>query len=397
VDATAGGADALQDGVFDVIVVGGGINGAGVARGAARAGLRVLLAERDRFGLGTSGKSSMLAHGGLRYLEQFEFRLVHESLQDREHMLAAYPDLVKPLRFLYPLYPHVAARRTVRVGMILYDVLSHGKTLPKRKWLSRDATLELAPGLNDAGLRAGATYYDAQIVDVPALVRRIVAEAHDAGAVCIEGAEVVSLDVEDGQCRGVTLTYGRGTLKVAARAVVNAAGPWVDDVLSRITGRADATDATDARMPPLIRKTKGVHIVVPRFVDVAIIVRAARDDRTFFVLPWNEHCLVGTTDTDFSGDARFATPDADDVAYLLDEARRYFPTAPLDEIRWAYAGVRPLVYEEGLTASNVTRRHVVHDHAADGVAGLWSLQGGKLTTFSSFGQMVVERVRRSIA
>lgn len=373
---------------FDLIVIGGGINGAGVARGAALAGLRVLLLERDRFGLGTSGKSSMLAHGGLRYLEQFEFRLVHESLQDRERMLKRYPTLVKPLRFLYPLYPHVAARRTVRVGMVLYDLLSHGKSLPKRQWMSRDDVLAVAPGLAPGGLRAGATYYDAQIIDVPALVRTIIQEAREAGATCVEDAAVTGLDVSGGRCHGVHARVHGSTVRLGARAVVNAAGPWVDDVLALPSSPAAA---------PLIRKTKGAHIVVPRFVDVALIVKAARDGRTFFVLPWKDHCLVGTTDTDFAGDPRLATATGDDVAYLKEEARRYFPDAPLDEVRWAYAGVRPLVHEEGLTASNVTRRHILHDHADDGAAGLWSLQGGKLTTFESFGAMVVEHVQQGLA
>lgn len=383
----------MNDAPYDLLVIGGGINGAGIAREAARRGLSVCLVDKGRFGWGTSGKSSMLAHGGLRYLEQFEFGLVHEALQDRERMLQEFPDLVKPLRFLYPIYPEVAAKRTVRVGLWLYDLLSHGKSVPKRDWLGRDDVLRLAPGLEPEGLRSGATYYDAQIEDVPALVERLIEQAQEAGATCLSHAKVTRLRFEDRDrpgkqrprrtCVGADVEHNNTRRTIRARMTVNAAGPWVDDVLAKAR----------PGKPQLIRRTKGAHLVVPRFVDIALIVKAASDGRTFFVLPWKQHCVIGTTDTDYDRDPGEAEATDADVEYLQSEARRYFPDAPVDKIRWTYAGVRPLVHEEGIKESHVTRRHKLFDHAHhDGIHNLWSLQGGKLTTFHSFGHMVVDEL-----
>jgi glycerol-3-phosphate dehydrogenase len=379
----------LAERAFDLLVVGGGINGAAIARDAALRGLSVCLVERNDWGWGTSAKSSKLAHGGLRYLELLEFGLVHEALQDRERFLAHAPHLVRPLRFLYPIYPHVAARRAVRAGLLLYDVLSHGKSLPNRRYLSRARALELAPGLDADGLTGGATFYDAQIEHVERLVVEMVCDARAHGAVCLSHTPVTALRVDpDGAGRratGATIQVDGKAVEVRAKAVVNAAGCWVDDVLGSLS----------SGKPPKVRKTKGAHVVVPRFTDVALIVKARSDGRTFFILPWRDSCVIGTTDTDYEGDAGDAVADEEDVAYLLDAAARYFPDAPLDEIRYTYAGVRALVNEEGVTESNVTRRHILYEHGEkDGVAGLWSLQGGKITTARTLAEECVDRVAR---
>ncbi|MHB1261603.1 MAG: glycerol-3-phosphate dehydrogenase [Thermoplasmatota archaeon] len=377
----------LADRTFDLLVVGGGINGAAIARDAALRGLSVCLVERRDWGWGTSAKSSKLAHGGLRYLELFEFGLVHEALQDRERFLAHAPHLVRPLRFLYPIYPHVAARRAVRVGLLLYDVLSHGKSLPNRKYLKLDKVLEVAPGLATKGLAGGATFYDAQIQSVERLVMEMVVDARAHGAVCLNHTAVTALRIEpDGPGRratGATAVVDGRPREIRAKAVVNATGCWVDETLGTLS----------AGKPPKVRKTKGIHVVVPKFTDVALIVKAASDGRTFFILPWQDACVIGTTDTDYEGDAGDAVADADDVAYLLDSAARYFPDAPLGDIRYTYAGVRALVNEEGVTESNVTRRHILFEHGErDLVAGLWSLQGGKITTARTLAEECVSRV-----
>jgi glycerol-3-phosphate dehydrogenase len=374
---------------FDLLVVGGGINGAAIARDAALRGLSVCLVEKKDWGWGTSAKSSKLAHGGLRYLELFEFGLVHEALQDRERFLEQAPHLVRPLRFLYPIYPHVAARRAVRAGLLLYDVLSHGKSLPNRKYLNKARTLELAPGLAEQGLTGGATFYDAQVQSVERLVAEMVDDARAHGAVCLNHAKVTALRVDaEGTGRratGATVEVDGQSVEVHAKAVVNATGCWVDEVLGPLA----------AGKPPKVRKTKGVHVVVPRFTDTALIVKAASDGRTFFILPWQDACVIGTTDTDYHGDAGDAAAEPDDVAYLLDSAARYFPDAPLDDIRYTYAGVRALVNEEGVTESNVTRRHILYEHGdRDGVRALWSLQGGKITTARTLAEEAVDRVAR---
>ena len=380
--------DELAARTFDVLIVGGGIHGAAIARDAALRGLSVCLVDKADWGWGTSAKSSKLAHGGLRYLELLEFGLVREALQDRERFLRLAPHLVRPLRFLYPIYPHVAARRAVRVGLLLYDVFSRGKSLPGRTYYGRDDTLALAPGLVAAGLRGGATYYDGQIQSVERLVLEMVLQARQLGAVALNHTAAASLLVE-GPSAARRVTGARLRLRdgqdatVRARQVVNATGCWVDDTLGPLA----------QGHPPKVRKTKGIHLVVPAFTKVALIVKAAKDGRTFFILPWQGRCVIGTTDTDYQGDAGDAAADADDVAYLLDEAARYFPDAPLDRIEYTYAGVRALVNEEGVTESNVTRRHLLYDHARrDGVAGLWSLQGGKITTARTLAEECVDRV-----
>ncbi len=391
---------------FDLLVIGGGINGAGIARDAAMRGLSVCIVEKNDWGWGTSAKSSMLAHGGLRYLEQFELGLVHEALQDRELMFQQAPHLVHPLEFIYPLYPHIASRRTVRAGLWLYDLLSHGKSVPKRDHLKREEVLKALPGIQPKDLLGGASYYDGQWHSVERFVAELVLDARRHGAVCLSHTHVTRLHIRDGVCLGAQVEADPGVseaqrhldnqgaqggpLNVLASAVINAAGPWVDEVLG----------SSPVEAPTLIRGTKGIHIVVPRFVEKALIIRA-KDGRTFFILPWHEHCLVGTTDTDFEGDPGMATATAEEVAYLQESARFYFPNAPLDRVRWTYAGVRPLVNETGLTEGNVTRRHVLHDHKADGADHLWSVQGGKLTTYRHLSEeavdLVAKRLRRKDA
>ncbi len=377
--------------IFDVLVIGGGINGAAIARDAALRGLSVCIVEMRDWGAGTSAKSSKLAHGGLRYLEQFEFALVHEALHERESLLRYAPHLVRPLRFLYPLYPHTAARRTVRMGLWLYDQLSRGKSLPRRRYLSARRVLELAPGLSEVGLAGGATFFDAQIHHVERLVAEMITDARAHGAEAYNHTRVEYLQFErDAGRRRVTGAHvedeAGGHRLILARAVVNASGCWVDEVLGPL-GQDQA---------PKIRKNKGIHVVVPRFLDVAVMVRA-KDGRNFFILPWQNHSVLGTTDTNYEGDPYDAVAEPDEVRYLVDAARQYFPHAPLEDIQFTYAGVRALVNEPGVTESNVTRRHVIYDHAArDAIDGLWTLQGGKITTARRLAEETVNRIAHSL-
>lgn len=358
---------------FDLLIIGGGINGAGIAREASRQGLAVCLVEKEEYGGGTSSKSSMLAHGGLRYLEQFEFKLVHEALQDREELFREFPDMVRPIRFIYPVYPNTAARRTMRVGLWLYDLLSHGKSVPKRQYLKKRQVVELLPGINPDGLKGAGSYWDGQFLDVPELIRRLIAEAESNGAVCLEHTAVTELAMEGERCVGAVVDRNGTPQVVKARQTINAAGPWVDSLLdtAKVGGE-------------LIRRTRGIHLVVPKFVESALIVRAT-DGRTFFVIPWMDYCLIGTTDTDEATDARYAQGTPVDIAYLQESVRFYFPDAPVDDVKWCYAGVRPLVNEPGLVESSVTRRHVLRP-VCD---GLVAVQGGKLTTFPGLARDAV--------
>jgi glycerol-3-phosphate dehydrogenase len=381
----------MKDQTFDLLVIGGGINGSAIARDAALRGLSVCIVEGRDWGAGTTAKSSKLAHGGLRYLEQFELGLVHEALRDRERLLRQAPHLVRPLRFAYPIYPHVAARRTVRVGLLLYDLLSWGKSLPGHKYLGRREALSLLPGLEPKGLAGAATFHDGQVQHVERLVLESVAQAQAHGAVALNHTRVARILLEgEGAARravGAEVVGEDGRPRtLRARATVNATGCWVDEVLGPLA----------AGKPPKVRKTKGIHLVVPGFTPVAVMVRN-KDGRSFFILPWQGQSIIGTTDTDYAGDPFEAAATPQDVAYLLDAASQYFPDAPLDQVRYTYAGVRALVNEEGVTESNVTRRHILYDHAArDGVAGLWSLQGGKITTARTLAEDCVDRVARSV-
>ncbi|HUR62607.1 MAG TPA: glycerol-3-phosphate dehydrogenase/oxidase [Candidatus Thermoplasmatota archaeon] len=377
---------------FDLLVIGGGINGSAIARDAALRGLSVCIVEGRDWGAGTTSKSSKLAHGGLRYLEQFELGLVHEALRDRERLLAQAPHLVRPLRFVYPIYPEVAARRTVRVGLMLYDLLSWGKSLPRRRYLGRAATQALVPGIEAKGLTGAATFHDGQVQHVERLVLESIAQAQAHGATALNHARVESILVERDEAGGRRATGALvagedGASRILkAHAIVNATGCWVDEVLGPLA----------EGKPAKVRKTKGIHLVVPGFTEVAVMVRN-RDGRSFFILPWQGDSIIGTTDTDYEGDPFVATADPEDVAYLKDAARRYFPDAPIDEVRYTYAGVRALVNEAGVTESNVTRRHILYDHATkDGVARLWSLQGGKITTARSLAEACVDKVARAL-
>ncbi|MEK6984807.1 MAG: glycerol-3-phosphate dehydrogenase/oxidase [Candidatus Thermoplasmatota archaeon] len=370
---------------LDLLVIGGGINGAAIARDAALRGLSVCLVEAGDWGGGTSSRSSKLAHGGLRYLEQFELGLVFEALRDRERFLRHAPHQVRPLQFLYPIYPEVAARRTVRVGLWLYDALSLGKSLPTRKFLKPTAARTLVSGLAETGLTGAATFWDAQIQHVERLVAEMVWDARRNGAAVHNHTRVERILLESGRVAGAVVRDASGESRtIRASAVVNATGCWVDETLGPLA----------AGKPAKVRKTKGIHVAVPRVSDTAVMVKA-RDGRSFFVLPWGNHSLIGTTDSDYRGDVRAVRAEPEEVSYLLDEASRYLPGHPLEPILYTYAGVRALVNEEGVTESNVTRRHILHDHGKrDGAAGLWSLQGGKITTARTLAEDCVDRVAR---
>src|SRR6185436_2440792 len=279
---------------YELIVIGAGINGAAIAREAAVAGFKVLIVERGDIGCGTSSASSRLIHGGLRYLEHAEFGLVYESLHERERLLTLAPHLVEPLEICIPVYGGARRGRfQVGVGLSLYDLLSAGKSLPRRRMFGRDEMLAKMPGLNPDGLVGGASYYDAQVRYPERLVVENVRDAVDHGAVLETYTRVTRVRVERGRAIGVDWTSARGQGGARAPLIVNAAGPWVDEVLGPI------------RHTRLIGGTKGSHIVVPPFrgaPTIGVYVEAAADGRPFFILPWNEQILVGTTDERYDGD-----------------------------------------------------------------------------------------------
>ena len=393
---------------FDVIVIGAGINGAGIARDAAMRGLKVLLLDKGDIGGGTSSWSTRLIHGGLRYLEHGEFRLVRESLRERSCLLNICPHLVRPLPLLMPVYEK--ARRgwwTIRAGMIAYDALSLTKSLPNKslpghRMLSLAETLQQVPALNPDGLRGAAVYFDAQVEFAERLVLENVLSAVAHSATVLTYARVEKLIVENGAARGVEFTReGRCSdptvmddseaARHAAYAgiVINAAGPWVDQVLTE----------SNANSPRLIGGTKGSHLIVAPFPGApatAIYVEAETDGRPFFIIPWNSKYLIGTTDIRYEGDLDDVQITGDEVDYLLRETNRVFPIARLtrEQILYTYSGVRPLPFTGDKHAQGITRQHFIRAHPT--LRGLFSIVGGKLTTYRSLAEQTVDLVQKRL-
>jgi glycerol-3-phosphate dehydrogenase len=368
----------------DVVIIGGGVIGAGIARDAARRGLSVALVERDDFGSGTTAASTRLVHGGLRYLAMGDLRLVRLDLRERETLLRIAPHLVAPLPFLLPLKRQGAMQRAkLRAGMLLYDALSYDKSLPPHRMLDAGERRDLEPGL-DAGLFGGAAlYYDAQVFSPERLALENVIDAVAHGAMAINHAEVTAPIYVADRLVGVQIR-DRFTLEeraIRARLVVNAAGPWLDLTTARLA----------ANRPARLRTTKGVHVACERFTTHAIALESAIDGRLVFAIPWAGYTWVGTTDTDFAGDPAEVAATAEDVAYLIESVSPALPAARTARRYWACAGVRALVGAGG-SASDVTRMlRLVSD-----IPGLLSVVGGKITGYRAIAEDVTDRVCRTL-
>jgi len=370
----------------DLLVIGGGITGAGIARDAALRGFRVALVEKGDFGSGTSSHSSRLIHGGIRYLEHRDFRLVFEASRERRVLLRIAPHLVRPLPFLFPVYRggRVPGWK-LRAGMWLYDALAAFRNVKTHRWLSPKQVRRAEPALKDRGLTGAALYWDAQTDDAR-LVLATMRSAARAGALVANYAEVTSLLKPDGRVRGAVVrdVLSGETRTVRALIVVNAGGPWVD-ALRRMD---------DPAAPPLLRPTKGAHVAVPRRRignERAITLFSAIDGRVMFVLPWGELSYIGTTDTDADASPDAVRVTADDVTYLLRSANAAFPDAHLaaNDVVSVWAGLRPLLGQDPAAApSQVSREHRVVESAQ----GLITIAGGKLTTYRVMARDVADRV-----
>ena len=380
-----------NDREFDIVVIGGGVNGAGIARDAAMRGLSVLLLESNDFGSGTTSWSSRLIHGGLRYLEHGELSLVYESLHERRRLRQIAPHLVDPIAINIPVYRNSKRGMWIlRIGMSAYDLLSFGKRLPRHCMLDREEFLRDSPGVNPQHLLGGARYYDAQIAFAERLVIENIVAAGKAGADLRNYSPVTGITIRRKRVESVQFA-DRATGNVAsarARVVVNAAGPWVDRVLA----------TADVPMQRLMGGTKGSHIVVGRFDGApgdAFYVEAAADGRPIFIIPWNGQFLIGTTDIRYDDDPAAATASRAEIDYLLDETNRVFPRAKLvtADIHFSYAGVRPLPRRSKGPESAITRRHIIKLHNRN-AKGLLSVIGGKLTTYRHLAEQVTDHAVR---
>lgn len=378
------------DRAYDVAIVGAGINGAGIARDAALRGLNVIVIDKGDMCSGTSAVSSRLIHGGLRYLEYGEIPLVYESLHERRTLRRIAAHLVQPLRISIPIF--AGAKRgkwLIRLGMIAYDLLSIGKSLPGHDMLGREAIRAAVPGLRDQGLLGAARYSDAQITFAERLVLENLLAARAAGADILTYCEVTAIDVADGRVAGLKYTQRDGSAgEIAVRSVINAAGPWVDDVLR----------GAPHKVKPFIGGTKGSHIVVGSFAGApadAFYVEAEADGRPIFIIPWHGQYLIGTTDIRYDGNLDSIRASRDEVDYLLSETNRVFPGAHLTvgDVSYAYAGVRPLPRREKGPESAITRRHIIKSNR-NIAKGLITIIGGKLTTYRNLAEQTVDKLAR---
>jgi len=383
-DARARGAtlERLAERHFDLLVIGGGITGAGAALDAASRGLRVGLVEARDLASGTSSRSSKLIHGGLRYLEQFDFKLVYEALRERDLLVSKLaPHLVKPISFLYPLYRKVVERPYVGAGLVLYDAMEGTKRpVPFHKHLTAKGALKIAPALSPARLAGAMRYYDAQVDDARyTLTVARTAAAH--GAVIATRVSAISVLRDGERVTGARVRdeeTGR-EISVTASSVVVCAGVWTD-LVHELAGVSAGYK---------VRMSKGVHIVVPRDAvrsETGMILKTERS--VLFFIPWGDRWIVGTTDTDWSGDRAEPAPDRADIDYILATANRVL-ARPLthDDVIAVYAGLRPLVAaDDGKPTTKLSREHVVDVP----MAGLASIAGGKFTTYRIMARDVVD-------
>ncbi|MFD9894467.1 glycerol-3-phosphate dehydrogenase [Amycolatopsis sp. NPDC059027] len=372
---------------LDVLVVGGGVTGAGIALDAASRGLSVALVEARDFAAGTSSRSSKLIHGGLRYLEQLDFKLVREALKERGLLLQKLaPHLVRPVKFLVPLQHRVWERGYIGAGVTLYDTLGGARALPRHRHLSRRRAFEVAPGLADDALIGAIQYYDAQVDDARHTMM-IARTAAEQGASVLTRTRMTELLREGGRVVGakvVDLESG-AEIEVRAKTVIAATGVWSDDM----------SKAAGIPAPFTVRASKGVHLVVPREkidLDTGLILRTEKS--VLFVIPWGRHWIVGTTDTEWELDRDHPAASRADVDYVLDHLNAVLRT-PIthDDIEGVYAGLRPLLAAKAAATTKLSREHAV----AHPVPGLVIIAGGKYTTYRVMAADAVDVAMEDVA
>jgi glycerol-3-phosphate dehydrogenase len=373
---------------YDLIVIGGGSVGAGVARDAALRGLKTLLVEKGDFGSGTSSRTSKIVHGGIRYLEQGEFGLVFESLRERFILQKIAPHLVHSLPFLIPVYQDGPRQLwMIRAGLWLYDLLSLFRNKQRYKAIQREELLKLLPLLQPDGLVGGGIYYDSQMNDARLLLENIL-DAKSHGAEVLNYVGVSRFRSDGRRLTGVLITdlLEGGSVEVKGKYFVNAGGPWVTEV-AKMGGET---------RPTRIRMTQGTHIIVPQISkEYAIVVSPKDERRIFFITPWHGNSLIGTTDIDYKGDPADVGPQPEEIDYLIGETRKFFPTLSLkkEDIISVFSGVRPLLDEQGIHPSAVTRRAKIDESSS----GMISIAGGKFTSYRSTAEKVVDLVGKRLA
>lgn len=387
----------FQREVFDVLIIGGGITGAGLALDAAARGLKTALVEKRDFAAGTSSRSTKLIHGGLRYLEQFDFALVREALLERSVLTRIAPHQAEAFPFVIPIYAD--QRRNydhpliMRAGLFLYDLLAGRQNFAKHRRLSREEALKLAPQLDPRGLKGAFLYYDALTND-SRLVIEIIKAAHQHGASIANYTTVESyLRDADGKIQGVWLRdeLSGERIELRARVTINATGVWMEDMIRLDGGSAEG-------LKKKLRPAKGIHLTIAADrlrVDAAWLIPSLTGHRFYFVVPWEGRVNIGTTDTDYSGGKDFPQAEPDEVAEILNAINSYFPEANLDpsDVISAWAGLRPLISDANAKDTTKVSRKEEMIETAD---GLISIGGGKLTTYRAMAEHGIDLVLKRL-
>ena len=376
--------DRLKTEKFDLVVIGGGITGAGIARDAALRGFKTALVERMDFAGGTSGKSARLVHGGLRYVETLEFRVVMEACAERQTLDAIAPHLIAPMPITLPIYHNRSRYARVRLGMFVYDALGLYRNIHSHERLSAEELARAEPAVSQTDWVGAVRYYERRADDAR-LTLTTIQSAIRHGALALNYAEAQGLLKLQGQAAGIVVRdqISGATLEVRASHVVNASGVWNDAVKS----------LDEAGLARSVRPNKGIHVIVPRPrlpLRAAVDFPAVGPKRTMYAVPWRETCLLGTTDDDYSGDLDEVHALSEEVAWILASANQTFAGANLSsvDVLSSYAGLRPLVHSGSQAAYRAPREH----HVTVSKSGLISIAGGKLTTHRAMAKDVVDRV-----
>jgi glycerol-3-phosphate dehydrogenase len=383
--------DKVSTEAFDLLIIGGGITGAGTALDAALRGLRVALVEKRDFAAGTSSRSTKLIHGGLRYLEHFDFRLVREGLHERFILAKIAPQLVRPFPFVIPIYQDLQRNYDhplkIRAGLLFYDLLAGGYRFEKHRRLSNDQALKLAPQLDPHGLTGAFLYYDA-LTDDSRLVIEVIKSAHQRRASLMNYACVTDfIKGKDGKIIGAQLRdelTGR-TIEVRARVIINATGVWTEDTIKLNKGDGDY-------LTKRVRPSKGIHLTVSADrlrVESAWLIPSLSERRFYFVVPWNGRVNIGTTDTDYEGDKDSPKAEAGEVSEILAAINSYFSGAQLapSDVISSWAGLRPLISDPNAReTAEISRKEELFETSD----GLISISGGKLTTYRRMAERAVD-------
>ncbi|HOX09501.1 MAG TPA: glycerol-3-phosphate dehydrogenase/oxidase [Candidatus Omnitrophota bacterium] len=372
----------LKAGQFDLLVIGGGINGCAIARDASMRGLKTALIEKNDFACGASGNSTKIIHGGIRYLEQFNLNLVYEALHERGILLRTAPRLVRPLEFIIPVYKgDPRPLIMMRTGVFLYDMLAGRKNIHCHRSLDKSELSIFEPRITPKGLKGGVMYCDAQMDDARLCIANAVS-ASEEGCCISNKVEAQGFIKEHGRVAGAEVkdVLSGEAFVVRARCIVNATGAWSNKLVW----------ADEPHAPAITRPTKGIHLIYKKLpITRAMLFSARKDKRIFFAIPWRDSTLIGTTDTDFEGSPDEVYAEKADVEYLLNEISRVFPDEKIgkDGVINTYAGLRPLMNTQGMAPWKVSREHYIKESGS----GLISVVGGKYTTYRRLAEQVVDR------